>query len=96
MDQLTPVNVVSSHLVPVKEANLKNLEKQLEDLRNSNESLLNELNDISSEATEIKTDVSNKFKSLEKFESLANDSDLNERLHNLIELVSTEEKGQII
>ncbi|CAM9014805.1 unnamed protein product [Wickerhamomyces anomalus] len=84
------------HLIPVKEAKLKNLEKQLGDLKSSNENILKELNNLSKEATEIRLDVSNKFQNLEKFNDLAKDSDLSERLKRLIEQLSTEENEQII
>lgn len=93
---MTPINVVSSHLIPVKEANLKNLEKQLEDLKNSNQSLLKELKALSDEATGIKTDISGSIDNLEKYSDLAKDSNLNERLRKLIEYVSTEEREQHI
>lgn len=90
------MNVVSSHLIPVKEVKLKNLEKQLGDLKSSNENILKELNNLSKEATDIRLDVSNKFQNLEKFNDLAKDSDLSERLKRLIEQLSTEENEQII
>lgn len=67
----------------------------MNDLRSSNQTLLTELNSISQEAKDIRTDVSDKFKRLEQFNDLAKDTDLSTQLKKLIELVSTEENEQI-
>ncbi|KAH3667013.1 hypothetical protein WICMUC_005360 [Wickerhamomyces mucosus] len=94
-DQLTPNNIIASHLIPLKENNLKALNHQLELVRNENLNLLKELDDLSTLAKDLKNEINGNFEALNKLNEIYDDDQIEKYLQDLIIITQTENEHLI-
>jgi kinetochore protein NNF1 len=93
IDELTSTNILSSHMIPVKEKKLAQLKEQLHALRQGNVSLLDALNEQLSEAKSFKKEVSGSLQTIKDLNTVGDNSKLKESLDQLIDITKHEEQA---
>jgi kinetochore protein NNF1 len=90
IDRLSPVNIVSSHLLPLKESNLRSLEDQLDSLKSQNTDLFKQLQDRAQEARQLRSGTFELIQNIKKMEEVSKDAQLESKLRTLVEHLESE------
>lgn len=90
IDQLTPINIVSSHLIPLKETNLEALHSQLDTLKSNNIRLLNELQEQATLATQLRSSTMEIMERISKIEQVSQGADIESKLRTLVHQLGTD------
>lgn len=89
-DTLSPANIVSSHLIGAKEANLKYLHEQCESLKKGNEELLADLQDMLKTAEGLRDDVVNSLEGVNSLVKVSDEAQLETKLKELADALAGE------
>lgn len=91
IDELTPRDIISSHLIPLKLQKLQQLKDQLTALQHENTQLSTELLALTKDCTAIHDEINSKINIIQQFNNQSHEIDINKNLKLLIDTIANEE-----